>query len=199
MSRAAMNRPTPHHSQVVRPAGAGHETLYVLLISLLIVALSASVVMLRGERQDEQTIAGHQIDARRDLSAAEQGIYTDLRVAFDEIQLLREDTGSVPSVATLAGEALPPFVDDAGSQSRGDHHWQWLPSGAYLGHSQAPRVAGSFLMIVPHDTTGEVDIWLRRDGAADPITTFEPAALIDAGWQQVVSHYDAGVTREHRH
>jgi len=25
------------------------------------------------------------------------------------------------------------------------------------------------------------------------------AALIAAGWQQVVSHYDAGVTREHRH
>ena len=62
------------HTQVVRPAGAGHETLYVLLASLLIIALAASVVLLRGERDDEQAIAAHQIDARRDLTAAEQGI-----------------------------------------------------------------------------------------------------------------------------
>ena len=69
-------------AHVIRPAGAGHETLYVLLASLLIVALAAGVVWLRGEREDEQAIAAHQIDARRDLTAAEQGLYTDLRVAF---------------------------------------------------------------------------------------------------------------------
>lgn len=99
-------------AQVIRPAGAGHETLYVLLISLLIVVLAASVVLLRGEREDEQTIASHQIDARRDLTAAEQGLYTDLRVAFDEIQLLREENAAVPSVQALAEEGLPPFVVD---------------------------------------------------------------------------------------
>jgi len=91
-----MSGPTLSRTQVVRPAGAGHETLYVLLVSLLIVALASTVVLLRGEREDEQVIASHQIDARRDLSAAEQGIYTDLRVAFDEIQLLREETASTP-------------------------------------------------------------------------------------------------------
>ena len=74
-------------AHVIRPAGAGHETLYVLLVSLLIVVLAATVVMLRGEREDEQTIASHQIDARRDLTAAEQGLYTDLRVAFDTPQV----------------------------------------------------------------------------------------------------------------
>ena len=31
--------------QVIRPAGAGHETLYVLLVSLMIVVLAASVVL----------------------------------------------------------------------------------------------------------------------------------------------------------
>jgi hypothetical protein len=186
-------------TQVVRPAGAGHETLYVLLVSLLIVALAASVVLLRGEREDEQAIASHQIDARRDLTAAEQGIYTDLRVAFDEIQLLREESAAIPSIETLAEEGLPPFVTDAGSQSRGGHQWQWLPSGAYLGRSQAPQVAGSFLMIVPEASSTEVDVWLRRDSAAVLPDDLGQAALIAAGWQQVVSHYDAGVTREHRH
>ena len=158
-------------AQVIRPAGAGHETLYVLLVSLLIVVLATSVVLLRGEREDEQAIASHQIDARRDLTAAEQGLYTDLRVAFDEIQLLREENAAAPSVQALAEEGLPPFVVDAGSQSRGSHQWSWLETGA----------------------------WLRRDSAAVPPDDLGQAALIAAGWQQVVSHYDAGVTREHRH
>ena len=186
-------------AQVIRPAGAGHETLYVLLASLLIVVLAASVVLLRGEREDEQAIASHQIDARRDLTAAEQGLYTDLRVALDEIQLLREENAAVPSVQALAEEGLPPFVVDAGSQSRGGHQWAWLETGAYLGRSQAPEVAGSLLLILPADSSGQADVWLRRDSAAVIPDDLGQAALIAAGWQQVVSHYDAGVTREHRH
>jgi len=186
-------------AQVIRPAGAGHETLYVLLASLLIVVLAASVVLLRGEREDEQAIASHQIDARRDLTAAEQGLYTDLRVALDEIQALREENATVPSVQALAEEGLPPFVVDAGIQSRGSHQWSWLKSGAYLGRSQAPEVAGSLLLILTADSTGQADVWLRRDSAAVIPDDLGQAALIAAGWQQVVSHYDAGVTREHRH
>ncbi|WP_317663848.1 DUF6162 family protein [Pseudomonas sp. KU43P] len=186
-------------TQVVRPAGAGHETLYVLLASLLILAVAATVVLLRGEREDQQSIASHQIDARRDLTPAEQGIYTDLRVAFDEIQLVREETAAVPDVQMLAEEGLPPFVVDAGSQSRGGHEWSWLPIGAYLGRSQAPQVAGSFLLILPSESSGEADVWLRRDSAAVAPDDLGQTALIAAGWQQVVSHYDAGVTREHRH
>ena len=185
--------------QVVRPAGAGHETLYVLLVALLILALAATVVALRGEREDETRIEAHQLDARRDLNAAEQGIYTDLLVAFDEVQLLREENAAVPGVEALAEEGLPPFVMDAGSQSRGSHQWQWLQAGAYLGRSQAPQVAGSFLLILPGDSNGQADVWLRRDSAAVVPDDLGQAALIAAGWQQVVSHYDAGVTREHRH
>jgi hypothetical protein len=194
MSSQAQSR-----TQVVRPAGAGHETLYVLLASVLILALAATVVLLRGEREDQQAIASHQIDARRDLTAAEQGIYTDLRVAFDEIQLVREEAAAVPEVEVLAEEGLPPFVVDAGSQSRGGHQWSWLPIGAYLGRSQAPQVAGSFLLILPGDSSGEADVWLRRDSAGVAPDDLGQAALIAAGWQQVVSHYDAGVTRQHRH
>ncbi|MFG0408186.1 DUF6162 family protein [Pseudomonas sp. FYR_11] len=186
-------------AHVIRPAGAGHETLYVLLASLLIVTLAAGVVWLRGEREDEQAIAIHQIDARRDLTAAEQGLYTDLRVAFDEILLLREENAAAPGVQALADEGLPPFVVDAGSQRRGSHQWTWLASGAYLGRSQAPEIAGSLLLILPPDSSGQADIWLRRDSAAPLPDDLGQAALIAAGWQQVVSHYDAGVTREHRH
>ncbi|MGH8368772.1 MAG: DUF6162 family protein, partial [Pseudomonas sp.] len=39
-------------TQVVRPAGAGHETLYVLLLCLIILAVAGTVVALRGENQE---------------------------------------------------------------------------------------------------------------------------------------------------
>ncbi|MCF1489328.1 DUF6162 family protein [Pseudomonas sp. AA27] len=186
-------------AQVVRPAGAGHETLYVLLAALLIVVLAASVVAARGEREDEQAIAAHQLDARRDLNAAEQGIHTDLWVAVEEIRALREDNGTAPDAQALAEEGLPPFVNDASSQSRGSHQWSLLANGAYLGRSQDTQVAGSFLVILPAASDAQPDVWLRRDSTALPPDALDSDALIAAGWQQIVTHYDAGVTRQHRH
>ncbi|MGH8381316.1 DUF6162 family protein [Pseudomonas sp.] len=185
--------------QLVRPAGAGHETLYVLLVSLLILALAAGIVALRGERHDEVSIEAHQLDARRDLSAAEQGVYADLRVAFEEIQLRREEDPTLLEVAVLAEEGFPPFVQDASSASRGEHQWQLLGAQAYLGLSQSPTVAGSFLLLVPAAHDGAADIWLQRQADASVPAELKPAALIAAGWQQIAAQYDAGVTRQHRH
>jgi len=186
-------------AQVVRPAGAGHETLYVLLAALVIVLLAAAVVGARGAREDEVALGVHEIDARRDLTPAEQGLYTDLRVAADEMRLLREDTGSSPDIDVLAEEGLPPFVVDASSESRGRHQWQRLSDDAYLGRSQAAEVAGSFLLLLPAEADAEPVVWLRRQGDVAPPLDRSATALADAGWQQVVSHYDAGVTRQHRH
>lgn len=185
--------------QVVRPAGAGHETLYVLLVSLLILAVAAGIVALRGERHDEVSIEAHQLDARRDLSVAEQGVYADLRVAFEEIQLRREEDPALVEVAVLVEEGFPPFVKDASSASRGEHQWQRLGEQAYLGLSQSPSVAGSFLMLVPAQHDGGADVWLQRKADARAPAELTPDALIAAGWQQIAAHYDAGVTRQHRH
>lgn len=184
--------------QVVRPAGAGHETLYVLLVALLILALAATVVALRGEREDETRVEAHQLDARRDLNAAEQGIYTDLRVAFDEIQALREDEPGLVSVELLVEEGFAPFVVDASSVTRGGHQWQQLPGKAYFGASPNPEVAGSFLLLIPEAHDGAADVWLSRDPQSAPPADLTAAALQAAGWKQIAAHYDAGVTR-HQH
>ncbi|MDD0972903.1 DUF6162 family protein [Pseudomonas fontis] len=185
--------------QVVRPAGAGHETLYVLLVSLLILLAAAGVVALHGERHEEVTLPAHQIDARRDLNAAEQGVYADLRVAFDEVQAQREDTPQLVPVDVLAEEGFPPFVVDVSSISRGQHQWQLLGNTAYLGLSQDSSVAGSFLLLVPSALDGVADIWLSRSNATAAPSDLSPAALQVAGWKQVAAHYDAGVTRQHQH
>ncbi|WP_282354202.1 DUF6162 family protein [Pseudomonas sp. PS01303] len=191
-----MSTPT---TQVVRPAGAGHETLNVLLLCLLILAVAGSVVAWRGVSHEPEPVASHQFDARRDLSASEQGIYADLRVTLDEIRLLREEQQTLPTPKNLADEGFAPFAQDASSVSRGGHAWQLLADTAYFGHSQAPAVAGSFVMLLSTDNSAAPDIWLNRDADLKVPTELTDAALSASGWKQIVAQYDAGVTREHRH
>ncbi|QHD06247.1 DUF6162 family protein [Pseudomonas sp. R76] len=183
-------------TQVVRPAGAGHETLYVLLLCLIILAVAGSVIALHGDTQEVAALPSHQLDARRDLSAAEQGIYADLRVTLDEIQLLQKEQSALPTPEQLAEEGFAPFAQDASSVSRGDHRWQLLEPSAYVGLSQVPSASGSLLMRV-HGA--EPDIWLNRQANLAAPSDLTDQALIAAGWQQVVAQFDAGVTRQHRH
>ncbi len=185
--------------QVVRPAGAGHETLYVALFALLILIVAATVVSLRGERDDETRIEAHQLDARRDLNAAEQGIYTDLRVAFDEIQARRAEEPDLASVELLAEEGFAPFANDASSVTRGGHQWRAVPGNAYLGASPRPETAGSFLLLVPEAQDGAADVWLNRNTEPALPAELTASALQAAGWKQIAAHYDAGVTRQHQH
>ena len=187
-----MSSVTPGTTQVVRPAGAGHETLYVLLLCLIILAVAGTVVSLHGETQTVEAVSSHQLDARRDLSAAEQGIYADLRVTLDEIHL----HSALPTPEQLAEEGFAPFAQDASSVSRGDHRWQLLAPSAYLGLSQANDTSGSLLMRV---SGAEPDIWLNRSANLAAPTDLSDQGLIAAGWQQVVAQFDAGVTRQHRH
>jgi len=58
------------NTHVVRPAGAGHETLYVLLLCLLILCVAGSVVAWRHESHEATSVEAHQLDARLDLNAA---------------------------------------------------------------------------------------------------------------------------------
>ena len=191
-----MTSPT---TQVIRPAGACHETLYVLLLCLIIVLGAGSVVAWHGEAEDTTHLASNQLDARRDLSAAEQGIYADLRVTLDEIRLLREEQQSLPGPQALADEGFAPFAQDASSVSRGGHVWQQLEDRAYFGASTRPSVAGSFLMRISEASDAAPDIWLNRDHAPTAPTALDDAVLSAAGWQQIVAQFDAGVTRQHRH
>jgi hypothetical protein len=189
---------SPTTTQVVRPAGAGHETLYVLLLCLIILAVAGSVVAWRSESQEVSNVNSHQLDARRDLSASEQGIYADLRVTLDEIHLLRQEQQTLPTPEILADEGFAPFAQDASSVSRGGHAWQLLDARAYFGQSQVASVAGSFLMRLTAEDDAP-DIWLNRATDLKPPADLSDAALESAGWQQIVAQFDAGVTRQHRH
>ncbi|MEN2397063.1 DUF6162 family protein [Pseudomonas halotolerans] len=191
-----MSNPT---TQVIRPAGAGHETLYVLLLCLIIILVAGSVVAWHGETQDVSDVPAHQVDARRDLSAAEQGIYADLRVTLDEIRLLRDEQQSLPTPQNLAEEGFAPFAQDASSVSRGGHVWRQVENRAYFGASANPSVAGSFLMRISEASDAAPDIWLNRGNGVAVSSDLDDSALSAAGWKQIVAQFDAGVTRQHRH
>lgn len=195
--------------QVIKPAGAGHETLLVLALCAVIVMGAGGVIALRQLPGQKVVASANLLDARRDLNAAEQGVFADLRVAFDEISMQLEGS-HWPTVAVLVESGLPPFVADVSAQRRGGHAWQQIRSGeitAYVGISGDSKVAGSFLLRLPvaaneglaHDRDVDgLDIWLARSVASVPVALDE-AALTAAGWQRVAVQFDAGVTRQKTH
>lgn len=199
-------------SIVVRPAGAERETLFVALLCAAILLVAGAVVALRIAPSSTAAIGSWQIDARDGLTAAEQGVNADLRVAADDIRALLEG-GKIPTPNELADEALPPFAADATSQARGGHVWSFVGAShgfaAWHGRSNAPQVAGSFLLRIAQDGSSEDDhahgkgndapatIWLNR--SANPAAPhLSNDALIASGWKEIVSRYDASVTRGDR-
>ncbi|MBP2228704.1 hypothetical protein J2847_001995 [Azospirillum agricola] len=182
------------HQQIVRRAGAERETLWVLLAAGLILATAGTAVGLRPAPETDAPLALHQIDSRTGLTAAEQGLHADLKVAADEIAALRKADGRAPAPADLAAQALPPFAADASATARGGHAWTLTESGgslAYAGLSAAPETAGSLVLLLDGHGPG---IWLKRAAEAPP-ARLDEASLAAAGWKRITSTFTAGVTR----
>lgn len=196
------------HTQVVRPAGAGHETLWVLLAAAGVLALAALVIGVRAKTEAAAALATHQVDARTQLNAAEQGVHADLLVAAEEIEALRDSEQAMPTVEALRDMGLPPFSAGPEARARGAHEWRATPQGhdlAYVGRSAEPQVAGSFLLRLPatagkdgagHAHDDAVEIWIQREGSVTWPEGIDEPALVRQGWRQVITRYDAGVTRQ---
>ncbi len=206
---AARPGAAPMTVQVVRPAGAGHETLWVLLTAVAVLLVAALVVGVRTQPQAAMALAAHQLDARTQLNAAEQGVHADLLVAAEEILAIQEADQAMPELAQLREMALPPFAGGPDARARGAHEWRAVQQEhefALVGRSAAPELAASFLLRLPLDPPGDskahahsgeaVDIWVQREGAPHWPQQIGDAALMRQGWRQVVTRYDAGVTRK---
>jgi hypothetical protein len=197
-------------TQVVRPAGAGHETLWVALAAACVLLVAGLLIGARAQPLAAAALGSHQIDARTQLNAAEQGVHADLLVAADEIGALMETDKAVPGVDQLRGMDLPPFGNGVDAAARGGHEWRTLAQGhelAYVGRSAAPDVAASFLLRLPAARAGEAspqahghgeqaEVWVLREGTAAWPEQLDDASLVRQGWREVVVRYDAGVTRK---
>ena len=196
-------------TQIIRPAGSGYETAWVLTACALVVVLAGIFIGARTVGPSVQVVAAHEVDARRDLTAAEQGLYADLRIAADEL-----NAGESLSIEALADFGIAPFVKDMSHTRRGGHAWQRLERGSsvgYLGLSGDPVVAGALLLVVKshqdrhlsHASTapvdaGEPDIWLHRGQHVSPPSQLDAETLARTGWLRIVAQFDAGVTRQRR-
>lgn len=186
------------HHQIVRRAGAERETLWVLLAAGVILASAATAAGLRSAPEAEAPPAAGQIDSRTGLTAAEQGLHADLKVAAAEIAALRRADGRAPAPAELAAQALPPFAADPSAAARGGHAWTLTEAGgtvAYAGISAQPATAGSLVLLLDgHSDSHAPGTWLKRAAEAPP-ARLDGASLAAAGWKRITSTFTAGVTR----
>ncbi|MFD1702954.1 DUF6162 family protein [Methylopila henanensis] len=191
---------------VVRPAGAGRETLLVAALCAAIVAAAGATALIRARPADETTLAAWRIDARDGLNAAEQGLNADLLAAAEDIRAAAVGD-EFPTPEALAAEALPPFARDVTTAKRGGHAWSLTRDGAtvaYLGATGDAATARSLLLRIAqpspdahgHDGEPVSSVWAHV--AAGSVEGLSNERLIAAGWRQVTSRYDASVTRETR-
>lgn len=179
---------------IVRPAGPGRESVAVLGLCLGILLMSAGIISLHRIAPNVTETAQGQVDARSELTPAEQGILADLRIAADDIAYLAE-SGTPPTPADLAEEGLPPFASGPETVTRGGHVWTLSHSGdllAYLGRSADQTRAGDMLLLVDPAGAQPATVWLSQNG---DLTTDLPKGLIASGWHEIVTSYDASVTR----
>lgn len=177
---------------LVPPASGRRESLAVVALVLVILALAGVVVALHRDRGETLSLPGWQVDLRSGLNAAEQGLTADLLTAAPEFAYLPDN-----APAALADEGLPPFVPDATAEARGAHRWQELGSGAlrgWLGLPGDPQLARPMLLRMEKDTP---TVWIAE--TAEGVAALDDAALVASGWRQVVTRYDASVTRKDAH
>ncbi|MDO4723653.1 MAG: DUF6162 family protein [Comamonadaceae bacterium] len=190
--------------QQVPPANARHEARWVLATAALVVACSALVVLWHHQRGPGHTaLQAHRVDLALDLSAAEQGSYTDLQAALDE-WLADGAKLPPPEPGHWASEGWAPFANDLAAQQRGPRQWALLHSQgryAYLGlplpaaSASADAPARALLWRLPAaaaDANANVlDVWLHAAPAEQAAGALDDASLIEQGWRQVAAHLHA--------
>lgn len=180
--------------QTVAPNRAGQETLFTLLAALVIVMLSALTVCLNQRPMaDVNSLATFEISSRYDLVPAEQGIYTDLLLVYED-WLVQNPSESNPDIATLLVENWPPFTDVIEQKQRGDHEWKTLDLDgrtAYLGVTHDKHIARHFLWILPPSrqvaALSDFSVWVAQDDASLNIEQATLDTLPELGWQKVHS------------
>lgn len=174
------------HRQIVAPASAKHETLYLSLALCLVIGLSAIIIAFNQKSNaNAQTLSSHETSVRYHLSAAEQSIYADLQLLYQHWRISPEH---LPSVEEWIEEDWPPFTDELYQLKRGSHVWSQLAdaqTNAYLGISQNTDLSGHFLWICDDSSKEAPDVWLSHHTLQAPPNALTEEALIATGWQKI--------------
>lgn len=178
--------------ETVAPNKATFETFYVCVAALAVVFFSAVIIHFnQRSHTDAATLQPFEISVRYDLTPAEQGIFADLLLVYED-WLQQNPADPNPTLAMLLADNWPPFTDRAEQKNRGAHRWQKIRlngQDAYLGQSQNRQLAGHFLWILPpsrqNATLNDLAIWLNKSPPVPALTDLTPASLIAAGWKKI--------------
>lgn len=167
-------------TQIIKPANAKKESLF-LLIAIILILLLAGLFIFYNQKPNynKSLLKPHEVSARFDLNPNEQAIYADIVVAIKN-----GDLQNYPEIAELIDNDIPPFADQINHINRGDHHWQKIGNhqqNAYLGISQDKEIAGNFL--IKND-----QIWLTKN-IVFPLHLADNE-LINGKWLLITSKID---------
>lgn len=178
--------------QTVPPARATRETFYILLVALLVLGMSS--VVIRHNQKDQTaltTLGAQEVSARYDLKPAEQGIFADLLLAYEEWRMLPAGEDN-RDVAQWIDDNWPPFTDVLEDKQRGHHQWRKHHAegrDAYVGISQQPDIAGHFLWILPEERTtatlAQFEVWIHSANKPPALGHLDPEDLIPLEWKRI--------------
>lgn len=198
-------------SQSVHADDGGREGKWVALLIASILAIAAILLPYHQAESSEKVLADHQISIK-DLPSVELAMIAELRLAHEEIRNIHQDSlelGSSeresgefegaeleniglesndvwPDMAELTELWLAPFISDKSWERKGEHHWRKVAPALYQGIPA--RTTGSAAVIL-NSQDPRPEVWLALDmPTPKPMTatTLNTAALIAAGWKQVV-------------
>jgi hypothetical protein len=200
--------------QTVRPGGARHEALLLLLAAVAVVAVLALYVRDRGVTDAREPLGDWQISAFDTLTGPDQAIYNALFTAKDDVPYLYENINMFnqpgqkfrwPTLQDFQDSLLPPFYRDNSWIQNGSLKWllseplaegEMQGSTMYLGTDGTHATQGSFLLVIGHVHAGfrnnnAIVIWWNpKNHVVMPQSGFRDG-LILAGWREVVPHSGA--------
>lgn len=181
--------------QRVRSDSGSREGKWVGLIIASILLFATIAIPFHQSGSGVQTVEAHQL-LITDIEQENLAMIAELRLAHEEIRDLHAESQELsldqnknwPVIETLQADWIAPFVKDQSWKRKGEHEWQNVAPGLYVGFPTHLNAAQPILL---DSRKAAADIWINVS-ASEQLKSqlialeFEKSNLIRQGWKQVV-------------
>ncbi|MGF1718934.1 hypothetical protein L4D20_02670 [Vibrio kyushuensis] len=204
-------------TQKVRADTGGREGKWVGVIILGILLFASVSIPFHQVESSAQPLLDYQVDIS-DIEQENLAMIAELRLAHEEIRdvyfesnlavsnkaISNADTDASaldssetnqniphkvwPSIEQMESDWIAPFVKDQSWKRKGEHEWQGLGEGIYLG---IPSNLDAASLVLLDSTQTSPKIWLSEPDKASSkdvlvMAEYQPEHLIKRGWKQVI-------------
>ncbi|WP_122047364.1 DUF6162 family protein [Vibrio atlanticus] len=185
--------------QSVRADTGGREGKWVGLIIIFILCFATVAIPFNQAESHIEVTLDHQVLVT-DVEQENLAMLSELRLAHEEIRDLRMDLdGDWPSVVSLKGEWVAPFVEDQSWKRKGSHTWLLDERGYYFStpsEQATPNTHGFADSFILNANSVSPEIWIFFGGVASKPTQFDENTLESAGWKLVVNESEVADQHE---